>query len=189
MSSRILFCGDRNVELHKLFCRILPVNHWVIKLQRLPCRVVLCDFGIDNSNGFLQCRLISGIDGIHNLHDVSWRILLRHNGSHCCDGELLFWIILCCVCNSVLNLPCWLLPSNYRLFKLLSMSWRVVLCHRGPDSSDRCVRSRVILGRFFNCVFKLSLGNIFVCIFNELLELSCGLVSGIDRINILYGMR
>ena len=38
-------------------------------------------------------------------------------------------------------------------------------------------------------MFNLFIGNLFViCIFNELLELSCGLISSLDRIYNLYGM-
>jgi len=137
----------------------------------------------------LSCGLVSVVDGIHLLYGMPRRIILRHNGSHCYDGELLIRIILCCVCNSVFNMSRCFFSSNIRLFKLLSMSRRVVLRHRGPDSSDRCVRRGKILDSFFKCVFKLSLGNIFfVCIFNYLLELSCGLVSGINGIHILYDM-
>ena len=69
------------------------------------------------------------------------------------------------------------------------MPRRIILRHGGPDCSDWSVRSGLILGHFFNSLFKLFIGNIFViCLFNELLKLSCGLLSGFNRIHDMHGL-
>ena len=61
--------------------------------------------------------------------------------------------------------------------------------HNEPDCSDRSLRSGLLFGRVFKCLFKLFIGNIFsVCIFDELLELSRGHLSSLYWIHYLYGM-
>ena len=64
------------------------------------------------------------------------------------------------------------------------MSRGIVLCHHGLDCSDWSVLIRLLLGRFIKRLLKLYSGDIFVVyIFNELLQLSCWLLSGLDRLN------
>ena len=89
----------------------------------------------------LSCGILSGFDGIHYLYAMSRRIVLRLFGPHRCYGKLLFRILFSSLCNRVFELPCWFFPSDCRLFKLHSMSRRVVLRHRGSDCSDRSLRS------------------------------------------------
>ena len=65
----------------------------------------------------------------------------------------------------------------------------VILRNRGPDCSDWSLRSGLILGRVFNSLFKLFTRHIFIiCVFNELLELSFGLLSGLDGIDDMHGL-
>jgi hypothetical protein len=83
----------------------------------------------------------------------------------------------------------WLLSSNGRLFNLHIMPRRVILCRHGPYGSDRSVCTGLLLGRVFNCLFELFIGIIFfICLFNGLLELSRGLLSGLDGIHFVYGL-
>ena len=102
---------------------------------------------------------------------------------------MLFGILFSCLFNVVFELSCWFLSSKCRLFKLFIVSRRIVLRLLEPDCCDWSVRSGVILGRVFKCLFKLFIGDIFiVCILDKLLELSCWLISGLDGIHILLGM-
>ena len=102
---------------------------------------------------------------------------------------MLFGMVFCCLCNGVFYLLIWLVSSDFRLFKLYCMSGRVVLCFRGPECSDWCVRGRLILGRIFYGLLKLCIGNICaVRIFYELLQLSCGILSVLHRLDCLYSM-
>ena len=98
----------------------------------------------------LCCGLLSSLDRIYNLYGMPWRIVLRYCGPKHCDGELLFWIIFCCLCNGVFKLSCWVFPSNCRRFIMHGMSRRVVLRYRGSDCSVGCVCSWLILGRVIN---------------------------------------
>ena len=61
--------------------------------------------------------------------------------------------------------------------------------HNKPDCGDWSLRSGLLLYRIFKCVFKLLIGNIFIVfLFDDLRQLSCGLLSGLDGIHLLYGM-
>ena len=123
------------------------------------------------------------------MYGVSRRIVLRINESHCFDWKLLFGIVFSSLSDSVLQLPCWIVPTNRGLFKLSGMSWRFVLRVVGPSYHDWCLCSWKVRGRVFKHMLKLLVGIIcIVCIFNELLELPCGILSGTDWFNNVYGM-
>jgi hypothetical protein len=94
-----------------------------------------------------------------------------------------------CIVIKLLKLSCGNVYVSYWGDRMYLMQRRIILRHNWTECSDRSLRCGLILGRIFNCVFKLSLGNILIVgIFNELLELSGWLVSGIDGIHLLYGM-
>ena len=137
----------------------------------------------------LSCGLLSGFDGISNLFGMSrWR-LLRINGSHSCDGKLPIGILLRNICDSMLKLPRWFLPSDCGFFKLYGMSSGIVLRVDGIDCRDRCLCSWEILVRIFNRLLELLIRIIYIgCIIDKLLELSCGLFSGLDGIHCLCGL-
>ena len=87
----------------------------------------------------LSCGLLSGFDGISNLFGMSrWR-LLRINGSHSCDGKLPIGILLRNICDSMLKLPRWFLPSDCGFFKLYGMSSGIVLRVRWSGYRDWCL--------------------------------------------------
>ena len=118
---------------------------------------------------------------------LPWRVILRNNGTNCCDRKLLFGLILFCFCNDMFKLSLWFLSRNCSLFKLHGMSRRFILRKLRPYCSDGSMRSGLILSCIFNYVFKLYIGNIFIIyIFNELLQLSCGIFSGFDGIHCMY---
>jgi hypothetical protein len=120
---------------------------------------------------------------------MPWRIILRDNEPHSCDGKLLFGIIFCSFCDGVFKLLGWVLPSGCRRIKLFDMSRRIVLRHHGSYGSDRRLCSGLILSRVVNRLLKLFIGNLFViCIFDELLELSGGLISSLHGIDSLFCM-
>ena len=66
------------------------------------------------------------------------------------------------------------------------MSRRLILRHRGSDCSDGSMRSRLLFDCILHCLFTLfGRGILFIFIVNELRHLSCGLISGVDRIHCL----
>ena len=61
--------------------------------------------------------------------------------------------------------------------------------HHWTDCGDRSMRSGPLLGRIIHCLFKLSLWILFIVFsINELLQLSCGIVSILDWFHCLCGM-
>jgi len=123
------------------------------------------------------------------VHLLPSRVILRNNGSYSNDRQLLSRIVFTFVLVGVLELSRRILPSDCSLFKLYGVPRRLILRYNGPDCSDRSLCSGIILGFIFYLVLKLFFGSVFIVdLFDKLLELSCRLVSGINRINRLQRM-
>jgi len=81
------------------------------------------------------------------------------------------------------------LPGLNWFYFVYNMPSGFVLRHHGSVCCDRRLCSGLVLRRVCNNLFELSSGIIFViCIIIELLELSCGVLSGLNRIDDMYGM-
>ena len=122
------YCRDRSLRsglilglvvtcLFKLFCGIILVVCIFKELLKLS-------FG-----------LLSGLDGIHKLYGLSWRIVLRDIRSHSCDWKLHFGILFSCFSIFVFKLFIWYQPKQLwinKLCRLLSRNlfgfdWRLNL--------------------------------------------------------------
>jgi len=79
--------------------------------------------------------------------------------------------------------------SNVRFTQLHIMSHGLILRHDRPECSNWSLYCGLLLGRFLNSLFELSIGIVFsVLIVDQLFRLSCGHFSGFDRINLMHGM-
>ena len=97
------------------------------------------------------------------------------------------WNVLSCFSDGLLKLSGRDFSGFDGLLDLLSLHGRIVLRYHRPERSDWSMRSWVILGGFFKCLFKLFIGIIFIfCIVNELLQLSGGLLSVFDWIDCVH---
>ena len=97
--------------------------------------------------------------------------------------------ILCILSDRVFKLPCRDFSGHFRLIYLLFMSCRVILRDDWSECGDGSLCCRLVLGRLCKCLYKLFGWVVFIFdIFDKLLDLSCRLISDLNRINCLYGM-
>jgi len=205
LSCRIFSIDGRLIQLHimsrrlvlhhhrpecsdwSLYCGLL-LGRFLNSLFELSIGIVLSVRIVDQLLQ-LSCGHFSGFDRVNFLYGMSRGVVLRDNWSigghrHLCGG-----LLFCVIGIRVFELSCGIFSSNCRLVKLYLVYCRIILRYYGPDCSDWSLCSRLILGRIFKCLFKLSIGDIYVIrIFNELLELSRWLFSGLNRLHRVYGM-
>jgi len=132
---------------------------------------------------------LSGLNRIHGVYNMSGRIVLCYYGPDNCYGKLLNRIIFCFLCNIVFKLSRRIFSSNDRFIQLYVMPRRIILRDYGHDCSDRSLCSGLILACIIKCLFKLFIGNLLiVCFYNELFQLSCGSLPGLNGIHYLHGM-
>jgi len=200
-----LSCFYRVNSLHTMHCRIILRHHGSDCSDGFLCsRFLLGRLG--NRLFQLFSRNFPSDFKLFKLHIVYCWVILCHHGSDSSDGRLCNWNIFCCFINSLFKLfigsifivgifnqlfklSCGILSSHCKLFKLHIMYCWIILCHHGSDCSDRRLCCRLLLDRFIDSLFKLSIGNIFIsCIFNQLHKLSFGNLSGLFWIHGLYSV-
>jgi len=132
-------------QLFKLSNGSLSGHNWINSMYSMPRRVVLCHHGSHSCNGCLLswkilCCVInylfklfignlSSLNGIHDLYSMSRRIVLRHHGLDCSDGQLCCGIIFRYFGDFMLKLYCWNLSGFGWLIELFVMHCRIILFH------------------------------------------------------------
>jgi len=113
---------------------------------------ILCIF---NKLQQLYCGGLSELSRIHGMHNLSHGVILRYNRTHSCDGFVRCGSIRGCIGIGVFELSRWIFPSEYRLFELLVLPCRVILCNQWSEYSDGRLRCWQVLCSLCDGVFKL----------------------------------
>jgi len=116
--------------------------------------------------------VFSSNDRFFELFVMHRRIILRNHWSYWCDGYMRCGIILSHFINCLFELFIRKFSIFNGIIFMHILHCRVILRRDWTDYSDRILCSRHVFNRLFD----------------QLFELSCGDVSGLDGINNLYGL-
>ena len=139
MFDRDIFGIHRSVcfnKLHKLLGWQLPIDRWILKLPCMSCRVLLRDNWPECSDGILRNWIVSGLDWLNRLFGLSRGVVLRDDRFGSSHGYLRDWKVFDFFIDCLLKLSYRNIPGLHGLYRMYTMSCRLVLRDHRFDNCD-----------------------------------------------------